>query len=77
MDYSAILDAVDFTSAVLAIVNVLAAIAGAVVGWKGGQWVLDAIGGGSREEGPCADYSDWSKHAVWQEKDYPDSSRDD
>ncbi|MDP8163494.1 hypothetical protein QJU89_03015 [Pasteurella skyensis] len=43
VDYSALIDKIDFSSAIAAVLSVIALVVGALVAWKGGQWIIKAV----------------------------------
>lgn len=43
VDYSALTSKIDFSSAMTAVLGVIALIVGALVTWKGGQWIIKAV----------------------------------
>lgn len=45
VDYSALTSKIDFGSAMTAVLGVIALIVGALVTWKGGQWIIKAVRG--------------------------------
>lgn len=45
VDYSALTSKIDFSAAMQAVLSVIALIVGALVTWKGAQWIVRAIKG--------------------------------
>lgn len=43
VDYSALTSKIDFSSAMTAVLGVIELIVGALVAWKGGQWIIKAV----------------------------------
>lgn len=45
VDYTALTSSIDFSSAITAVLSVIALVIGALVAWKGGQWIIKAVRG--------------------------------
>ncbi|WP_249963036.1 hypothetical protein [Histophilus somni] len=45
VDYSALTSKIDFSTAITAVLSVIALVVGALVAWKGGQWIIKAVRG--------------------------------
>ena len=45
VDYSVLTSKIDFSGAMTAVLGVIALIVGALVTWKGGQWIIKAVRG--------------------------------
>lgn len=45
VDYTALTSKIDFSSAITAVLGVIALVVGALVAWKGGQWIIKAVRG--------------------------------
>ncbi|MGX2949143.1 hypothetical protein [Frederiksenia canicola] len=43
VDYSALTSKIDFSGAITAVLGVIALVVGALVAWKGGQWIVKAV----------------------------------
>ncbi|MBN6078538.1 major capsid protein [Aggregatibacter actinomycetemcomitans] len=45
VDYTALTSKIDFSGAITAVLSVIGIIIGALVAWKGGQWIIKAVRG--------------------------------
>lgn len=45
VDYNALLSKIDFSGAITAVLSVISLVVGALVAWKGGQWIVKAVRG--------------------------------
>lgn len=43
VDYTALTSKIDFSGAITAVLSVIGIIIGALVAWKGGQWIIKAV----------------------------------
>ncbi|UXN37989.1 hypothetical protein N8E87_05925 [Avibacterium paragallinarum] len=43
IDYSVLTSKIDFSGAITAVLGVIALVVGALVAWKGGQWIVKAV----------------------------------
>ena len=43
VDYTALTSKIDFSGAITAVLGVIALVVGALVAWKGGQWIVKAV----------------------------------
>ncbi|OZN24024.1 hypothetical protein CFY87_11360 [Actinobacillus seminis] len=43
VDYTVLTSKIDFSGAITAVLGVIALVVGALVAWKGGQWIVKAV----------------------------------
>lgn len=43
VDYTTLTSKIDFSGAITAVLGVIALVVGALVAWKGGQWIVKAV----------------------------------